>query len=118
VLTIRAEQMEVFSTYMLQQFELRMAAYLREAFADATAKLTDEALQAHVHSGVLKAEGFEITTEGDIRRFLEHVTLRGLDIERNRQTPWVAEALKDPTLTGTEKVNRLDEREPDDRFRR
>lgn len=108
---IRQEQMDVFSDYIVAEFEKTMVAHLRKLFPVETAGVTGEQLRALAHSGVERAERFGITDDSDVERFIEEMLLRGADFDANPASQWVREILCDDELTGAEKMDRISDHE-------
>jgi|SRR5688572_33442631 len=108
MLSIRAEQLDALRGVMLQQFEDRMALQLRRLFPDHPLAASQEAVRAFIREGIQKTKTSGITDEADVERFLIWMMPYGLEFEEHRDLPWVAPLLSNKDLTGTEKVNELE----------
>lgn len=108
MLIIRKEQMEVLSRYMVEQFVDRAAAHLRSSFIEQTKALTDDDIRALINSGIEKAEGFDLTIEEDVTRYLELMIIYGKDFDSDPGISWAGEILNAQDLSGAEKIERLD----------
>ena len=108
MLTIRNEQMAEFEKHMLKEFRDRMALHLRSTYPDQTSAMSDEELAAFVEGGLGKAEGYDISEDDDIQRFLEHMVTRGPDFDQDDAHPTVQEILSDPEVGGHGKMDEID----------
>ncbi len=109
MLKLRKEQMKVLGQYTLEQFQNRMVVHLRTNFGEYTKDLEDSELQKKVEQGIKRAEGYSVTREDDIRRFLEYMVLLTTDFDTNPKTAWAGEILEDKKLNGTGKMNHIDD---------
>lgn len=109
MLKIRAAQREALSEYTPRQFENRMVIHLRTNFSEHTKSLSVAELQTTVHLGVGNATSYRITAEDDVRRYLEYVAMYGVDFDTNPLCAWTSAILWTPELSGTEKMDRIDE---------
>jgi hypothetical protein len=111
MLTIRKEQMDVFSAYSCEQFEWRMIKHLREVFHDRTKDLPDEKIRIVIQDSIRKAESYGIEYEDDIRRFIEYLVIYGSRLDTREETRWIGDILRRDDLNGTAKMNLIDGRE-------
>jgi len=109
MLFIREEQREAFRQYMLEKFEYSMLVHLQSSFPEQTEGMTEPHMLDFIRSGIQKAEGYEVVTEGDVQRFLELMLTFSVDFDVNSETPWAAEILGNEHIDGSEKIDRLDE---------
>lgn len=109
MLKIRATQREALSEYTPRQSENRMVIHLRTNFSEHTKSLSVAELQTTVHLGVGNATSYRITAEDDVRRYLEYVAMYGVDFDTNPLCAWASAILWTPELSGTEKMDRIDE---------
>lgn len=109
MLKIRQSQMDSLSEAMLKRFEDRMVMHLRAACPEQTRELPEPELRGTIRAGMGSAAKYEITSEIDIRRYLEGVVVYGLDFDTNPKTAWAGSILNNKKLSGTEKMNRVDE---------
>ena len=109
MLKIRQAQMDSLSEAMLKQFEDRMVLYLRAACPEQTRDVPEPELRSTIRAGMDSAEKYDITSEVDIRRYLECVLVYGPDFDTNPKTAWAGYILNNKKLSGTEKMNRVDE---------
>jgi hypothetical protein len=109
MLKIRKTQMDSLSEAMLKQFEDRMVTHLRAACPEQTQDLPESELRTVIRTGIENAAKYDITSEVDIRRYLECSVVYGLDFDTNPKTTWASHILNNKDLSGTEKMNRVDE---------
>jgi hypothetical protein len=67
-------------------------------------------VEARVRRAVVEAESHGITQQEDPRLYVQLTVLLLPGLAREKRWPWAEEILKDPELTGTQKVNALQER--------
>ncbi|MFO7639967.1 MAG: hypothetical protein R6X17_01465 [Candidatus Competibacteraceae bacterium] len=108
MLAIRQEQMDVLSAYMRDRFEQRMVKHLQEKFPDRTKDLPDEKIRLVVQNSMKKAEIYGIEYEDDIRRFIEYLVIYGTRLDTREETRWIGEILRRDDLTGTAKMDLID----------
>jgi hypothetical protein len=111
MLVIREEQMEVLSKYMLKQFEDRMVIHLNQNFPDETKNISESDLRETISTSIDKAAKYDVTDETDVERYLEYAVRYDPDFDTNPNLPWATKILGDENLTGTEKMNQLDDYE-------
>ncbi len=109
MLVIRNQQMQAFREAALTDFVKRMAAHLRQACPEPTRKLAEPELHGRIRAGIEKAEKFGVTDENDVRRYLEYVAELGPEFPDAPGHAWAAEILKIQDLSGTKKMNRIDD---------
>lgn len=109
MLTIRKEQMDVLSQHMLNQFFDRMEEYLTERFSEQTKALENEQLRELIVQGVEDGEKYDVTDENDVKRFIEYLVEYGRDFGHSPETMWADQFLNNKELTGTEKMNEIDD---------
>jgi hypothetical protein len=101
--------MDSLSEAMLKQFEDRMITHLRVACPEQTREMSAPELRGTIRAGMDSAAKYDITSEVDIRRYLECVVVYGPDFDTNAKTAWAGSILNNKKLSGTEKMNRVDE---------
>jgi len=70
--------------------------------------MTGSELRELIEKGVEQAKKYGIKYESDVSRFLEYQVIYGRDFGCNPETMWADQFLSDPALTGSEKINQLD----------
>jgi len=111
MLTIRKVQIEALSQSMLKHFEDRMIRHLRSSFSEKTMGIGDQELRIIIQSGMSRAESYEVTDETDVERFLDCIMRLGDDFGVNPVTAWAGDILERRDLSGTDKMNLIDEYE-------
>jgi hypothetical protein len=103
MLTIRREQMEVLGAYMRQSFEDRLVQHIAQSFPAQFRKLApppgnDEPVRTLIKQGIERAGDHGITSERDVRRFIDLMVTLGPDFETKADTAWAQSILRDKTL--------------------
>src|SRR5438067_2425975 len=111
MLQIRPQQMKTLSQRMLDDFVEEMVTHLIAIYPADTSKKTLDGLRAFVIGGISEAEEYGIIYQPDIRRFLEFITPRGSDWEERVESSWALTLLRDQHLSGTAKMDRIDDQE-------
>ncbi len=111
MLIIREEQMVVLSEYMLKQFEERMIIHLYSNFPNETKDISDLELRKTICSNIDRAAKYNVKDEVDVKRYLEYVVRYDSEFDINPNLPWAINIFGDENLTGTEKMNQLDDYE-------
>lgn len=111
MLTIRKEQMEAFSAAMSRRFEQRMLEHIRDIFADRTKPVSDEKIRIFIQDSITRAERYTIEYEDDIRRFIEYLVIYGTQFDTKPETRWAGEILQRTDLSGTAKMDMIDDYE-------
>jgi hypothetical protein len=106
MLTIRTQQIQILEEARRRRFVDEMAAHLSRCFAGKRAVADPDRLRATIGEGVEAAQKYGIVSRDDLRRYLEFRTEYGPDFE---QLPWAARILNDPTLSGSGKVEQIDD---------
>ncbi len=109
MLIIRKEQLDVLSQYMLKQFYDETEKHLKKRYPEQTKEMSDEQLRELIVEGVEEAEGYDITDENDVKRYLEYLIEYGRDFGKSSETIWAGQFLNNKDLTGTEKMNEIDD---------
>jgi hypothetical protein len=109
MLVIRQEQMEVLGRYMLRQFEARMVLHLRATFPEPLRGMSESDLRDMIRDGIDKAAQYDVTTEGDVQRYLECMVLLGPNYDRDGELPWAGEILRRKDMDGQAKMDAIDE---------
>lgn len=109
MLTIRKEQLKVFSQNEALKFENRVAAHLRKIFPGQSRILGEEELGNLIEHGIKRARVYEIVAQRDVCKYLDLMMIFGQDFDVDQKLPWVSATLKEEFLQGhpTEKILRL-----------
>lgn len=104
---IRKSQMEALSRSVRKRFEDRVVAHLHECFPDDCLAMGEQAVREMVQAGIARAEGYGLSAEYDVVRYVDLMVVRGRDFDTSPRTPWAAPILRDPDLHPTTKMDRL-----------
>lgn len=107
MLVIRQEQFDALSAGLLEQFEDRMVADLRNDFPNQTAATPEAPLRVQVRAGIEKARTYGVVDEFDIERYLQCMVLHGQDFDVTPRTAWAGEILRTPGLPGDKKMDQI-----------
>lgn len=111
MLKIRKEQMAVFQEFMRTQFEDQMVRHLRSRFGEELIATSEQDLRTMIRAGTDKAARYEVTTEDDVRCYLEFMVTLGSDFDTNPACSWAGDILREEHYNGTAKMDRLGEYE-------
>ena len=107
MLIIRAEQMRALSDAMQHRFESSMLRYFRSAYARRLAHVSDTDLSALVRRGIEESGRYGVVTTTDVARYIGTWSSIGPDFDRSQ--PWASEVLRSTQMTGTQKMDRIDD---------
>jgi len=108
MLTIRPDQMRVFSREALKSFEDRMVAHLAEFFPAQCKERGEEKTRETIRQGILNARKYGIVSELDVCIYIDIMLEYGDDFDVDPELPWAGQVLNDPALWDpTYRVNRL-----------
>ena len=107
MLTIRKQQNDALSQYMLRQFENNMILYLRSQFPTECGDKAEAELRDMVRSAIKNAEPYGIESEDGIQCYLGCMAKCGEDFDTNPRTPWAGAILRDAGLGEVEKAQLL-----------
>lgn len=111
MLVIRKEQMETLRASMSRRFERRMLEHIKNNFPDRIRLVSDEIISNVVQDSIRRAESYSIQYEDDIRRFIEYLIIYGTLLDTNQETRWIGEILKRTDITGSAKMDLIDDHE-------
>ena len=106
---IRKEQMEVFNEEPYQQFVDETVVHMQTNYPEQTKEMSDADLRKMVGDGTDKAEPYGVVTVTDVRRFLGCMLELGQDFDIAPQTDWAGEILRRTDLSGTRKMDEIEE---------
>lgn len=109
MLTIRKEQLKVFSKNEGLKFEEHAALHLRKIFPEQAEKLGGEKLAHLIRQGIERARAYEIVAQRDVCKYIDLMMIFGRDFDTDKKLPWAAAVLNEEFLQGhpTEKIARL-----------
>jgi hypothetical protein len=97
--------MKSFDQYMKDSFEDRMETHLRQLYPEQIDNLSKGQLQGLIEDGIQCAEGYGMSLEEDIARFLELYVVLGHRFDEEPEYTWAKAILGD---TQHPAANRLD----------
>ncbi len=107
MLTIRKEQMNVLSSYMLKSFKDRMFKHIAADFPKQYKELEEAGTRDLVQQGIEKANKHGIERECDVATLIELMVEFSPAFEAHPGRAWAPRILKHPTLSGQAKVESL-----------
>jgi hypothetical protein len=115
--TIRKNQMAVLAAYMRKRFEDGVVRHISGSFPVQFNKLvppssTDEPVRAVVREGIRRAAGYQITSERDVKRFIELLIGLGSDFDTRADAGWAQSILRDKTLSGHARMELIHQQLP------
>jgi len=104
---IRKAQMQVFRDLGTNRFVQDLVAHLEANFPD---DLTRQGVEKHetepfARAGIKKAAGYGIEAREDVREFVEMMALLGAGFDGDTRYASLGEILREPDLTGREKLD-------------
>jgi hypothetical protein len=112
MLTIRAEQYDLFSRTLEKRYKTSLIKRLRDKFPSETSQSDDDVLMAFINKGIVSAEKHDIIERRDISIYLEYMMTFGEDFDSNKEFDWAQKVFLVRNLSGEEKVKRLMKRKP------
>lgn len=110
---VRKGQMSAFEEQMRKGFEDRMVVHLNKFFPEKTRRMKEEELRASIREGVEKADGYFVTREVDVARFIDLKFALAPDFDELEEMSWAREILDDHSISGQDKIERIYEELPD-----
>ncbi len=109
MLTIRKEQLKVFSRSEAEKFEDHMGVHLRKIFPEQCESLGQEELNKVVQHGIQRAKAHGIVAQRDVCKYIDLMMVFGRDFDTNSKLPWASATLKEEFLEGhpADKIKRL-----------
>ena len=104
MLQIRKEQMDILSTHMVWKYEQRVVRKIRKTFPEWYEQEGEEKTHLLVQAGVRKAEGYSITEDDDVEKFVLVLVQYGMDFEKRPERLECLEILEDQDLPADAKV--------------
>jgi hypothetical protein len=95
MLTIRAEQFEVFSRLEVEKFEEWMIAHLRRFFPQQCAVAGEAQLRETIQGGIKRAAAYGMTAKRDVCKYIDLMIVLGRDFDTDNRYPWAGEILSE-----------------------
>ena len=102
MLKIRQEQIDAFIEARIRDFVHQLCIRLRAEMAEECRNVAD--LNEFVASGVIRARGYQIHSEGAVEGFIRIQLSLGADFDTNPRYPWAAEILRSDIAVDAVKV--------------
>ena len=93
MLTIRREQLTVFSDVEVRRFEDWTIDHLKRFFPKECAAAGDIRLRSLVQHGILRARSHRITAKRDVVKYVDLMLVLGRDFDTDRRLRWAANIL-------------------------
>ena len=106
MLKIRREQQEALGRPFRQRFREELLRFVRDKAPGASAA-EDEAL---VEYAIARARRHGVVSCADVARYIAFMVTLGRDFDMDPNLPWAQAILRDPTVSGGQKMENLLER--------
>jgi hypothetical protein len=93
MLTIRREQLTVFSEVEVRRFEDWTTAHLKKFFPKECAIAGDVRLRNNVQHGIARARAHGITAKRDVVKYIDLMMVFGRDFDTDKRLRWAADIL-------------------------
>ena len=103
---IRREQVEVLKLQARKEFVNRTADHLKACFCENPITTSAAELRKFIEEGIGAGGRYGISSEYDVRRFIELQMEYGAGFH---QRPWAAKVLNEPSLGASARMDRLDD---------
>lgn len=109
MLVIDKEQLVRQEQSKIEAFKNGIIDQLRPLFGELLDGIDEQTLVWCIDSGVDNAWQYGITTEWDIRRYLECAVVYGWGFDKNPDMAWVCSVLNDWSLDGKQKMDKIEQ---------
>lgn len=106
-LRIRKEQMDVFTSARVLQFEDQVEAAVLTHWAHIAGSMSPEELRGRIRRSIRRAEKYGIDTCADCQRFVNLTFLLGERFDEDPRYPWAAAFLNNPGVSSSARVLQL-----------
>jgi len=93
MLTIRREQVEVFSKLDVENFEQWVLIHLKKFFPAQCAAKDDRRIVDIIRTGIRRAGSYRIVAKPDVCKYIDLMIVFGRDFDKDRRYPWAGEIL-------------------------
>lgn len=107
-MTITANQLRSLRVGLRETFYCEMSRHLRESFPMQVGSLSDDELLVRIDSAAQSAECYGLVTEAQVCAYLELEIVHGQDFDMTASTFWAGRVLRNPRLSGDQKVEALE----------
>ena len=108
MLTIRKEQLAVFSLLGKKVFEDRVIAHLKKFFPEQSESLGEPKLRETIQYGTQRAAAYRILSERDVCKYIDLMIFYGRDFDKDPKLPWAQSILQNQAIRSpSSKIERL-----------
>lgn len=93
MLTIRQEQIKIFSQLEVEKFEEWMLIHFREFFPAQCRAAHESQLRQIIRSGIEGAAAYQITVRRDVCKYIDLMIVFGRDFDTDKRLPWAGKIL-------------------------
>lgn len=93
MLTIRAEQFDVFSRLEVEKFKEWMLAHLKKFFRDQCAAAGENEIRETIQRGIKRAAANGFTAKRDVCKHIDLMIVFGPDFDTDQRFPWATDIL-------------------------
>jgi hypothetical protein len=93
MLTIRPEQLQVFSRVEVDKFEEWMLAHLQKFFPAQCQTAGQSQLRETIQAGIKRAAAYDMTSKREVCKYIDLMIVFGRDFDKDRRYPWASEIL-------------------------
>ena len=93
MLTIRQEQINVFSQWEVEKFRRWMLSHLAKFFPAECRSAGEVRLREIVRNGIERAAAYQITAKRDVCKYIDLMLVFGRDFDTDGRLPWAGKIL-------------------------
>ncbi|MFN7997632.1 MAG: hypothetical protein U0Q18_28700 [Bryobacteraceae bacterium] len=93
MLTIRREQLDIFSKLDVENFEQWVLTHLKKFFPAQCAAQDDRRTVDMIRTGIRRAGIYRIVSKPDVCKYIDLMMVFGPDFDQDRRYPWASEIL-------------------------
>ena len=109
MMVIRDAQFEALKHAEIQKFVEHLLIQIREDYPEEYGSMGEDSARDFIDSGIKKADGFQITTRRQVRKFIDIMLYCGIDFTETEQYAWTREILEGSD-TADSKIDSIVER--------
>ncbi|NOT58220.1 MAG: hypothetical protein HOP18_26755 [Deltaproteobacteria bacterium] len=109
MIKIRQEQMDAFATDLRARFASRLVAHVEGKYPEKVWDLARTDLRMRIQATIARAITYGINREEDVAAFVVLTLELGEHFDTESEHEWSQTILRDPTLDGHAKINRIEE---------
>lgn len=108
MITIQNKQLDAMRNDMFKRSCRKLEVHLQQRYPEQTKQMDYVKLQELVSVGVGEAKKYQMTDNNDVKRFLEYQLEYGRHFGFTVETQWAGQFLNNQNLTGTAKLDEID----------